>query len=156
MPLRQQKIVWLGGILYGLLLAIWSACAIGTGHGTTLPLFISSSPLSLIGFAAYNDSTSLSWVLPVMWASPFLIWTLVVFLMFRALHSRRLKLAFFSMMGTHYLGVAIILYQFRHDLGGITEPFCIMCWLLTYLFGQMAVWTSFIHIVTADRSKHNE
>jgi hypothetical protein len=112
----------------------------GVGHGTALPLLVSSSPLSLIAFVEEITSLDLGlpfWVGPVIWFAPALVWTLVAFLLVRAKRSNR---RFFWFLGAHYVGAGFILFQFRVGLGGKTEAGWMMAWVLTYLLGQAAMW----------------
>lgn len=136
------------GFLYGLLLEFWSFCAVGIGHGTALPLFISFAPVSLIGFVGSIeslDSTPPGWLTAVLLLAPALMWALAAFLLVRAISHYRSKLAFFSFMTAHYLAVGFVIFRCRECLGGASEPVWMMAWLLTYLFGQLAIWGIFMN-----------
>src|SRR5713226_9530185 len=76
------------GFVYGLLIEFWSFCALGIGHGTALPLFISFAPVSLIGFVGSiesMDSTPPGWLTVVLLLAPALMWALAAFLLVRAI-----------------------------------------------------------------------
>jgi hypothetical protein len=136
------------GFVYGLLLEFWSFCALGIGHGTALPLFISFAPVSLIGFVGSIeslDSTRPGWLTVVLLLAPALMWALAASLLVRAISYHRSKLAFLSFMTAHYLAVGFVIFHFREGLGGTSEPVWIMAWLLTYLFGQVAIWGIFMN-----------
>src|SRR5262249_7737875 len=132
---------------YGVLLEFWSFCAVGVGHGTSLPLFISFAPISVIGFVGSIesiDSTPPAWLTPILLLAPAVMWALAGFLLARAARSLRSRLAFLSFMAAHYLGVGFVVFQFREGLGGGTEPVWIIGWLLTYLLGQIVIWNRYL------------
>jgi hypothetical protein len=136
------------GFVYGLLLEVWSFCALGIGYGTALPLFISFAPVSLIGFVGSIeslDSTPPGWLTVVLTLARPLMWALAAFLLVRAISCHRSKLPFFSFMTAHYLAVGFVVFQFRKGLGGTSEVVWMMAWLLTYLFGQFAIWGIFVN-----------
>lgn len=121
----------------------------GIGHGAALPLFVSFAPVSLVGFAGSIESLNSTppvWLTPILLLAPALMWMLAAFLLVRAIRSYRSKLTFFSFMAAHYLSVGFVLFQFREGLGGTTEPIWMMAWLLTYLFGQVAMWNAFMRM----------
>lgn len=137
------------GFVYGVLLEVWSFSALGIGHGTALPLFISFAPVSLIGFAGNIesfDSAPPVWLTPILLLAPALMWAFAAFVLVRATPSSCSRRMFLWFIGAHYIGVTFVLFQFREGLGGTTEPIWMMAWLLTYLFGQVAIWGVFMHI----------
>lgn len=144
------------GFVYGLLLEVCSFCALGIGHGSALPLFISFAPVSLVGFVGRIEamnSTPPGWLAAVLLLVPALLWALVAFLLVRASSYHLSKLLFLSLMTAHYLAVGFVIFQFREGLGGTSEPFWMMAWLFTYLIGQFAIWGIFMNQPRVDNRK---
>src|SRR5437868_1513833 len=95
MAQKAHNWYWLWGLLYGLALAFWSFGAAGAGHGTCVPLGLSSSPLGWLGiFVAFFG-------LPALWAG-------VGFLLERA-NEGRARLAFLLVVAAHYLSIPPLL-----------------------------------------------
>ena len=143
----SRKVRLIIGLVYGLLLEFWSLCALGVGHGTTLPMFVSFSPVSLIGFLEgieSLESTPPGWLTPVFLIVPALVWVLVALLLPDRSHRR--TLVFLVLMAAHYAGVVFVVFQFRGDTGGSTEPTWMAGWVFTYLLGQVTIWAAFMQI----------
>ena len=122
------------GLLYGSILTLLSLFAAGGGHGTSIPLWLSSAPLGAFG------------LVDAMLLSPPLVWAALGSL---AALPKRLRL-------TQVL-VLLLLLQYASGLalvgttGGVLEDLDVMrrdvwvtvyfvVWAAVYLVGQVALW----------------
>lgn len=134
------------GFLYGSVLALWSLVLFGSGHATSIPLLLSSAPLSVVALAGklvgepyvgYAYKATLLGA-PLVWAA---------FGSFLALSPRgkRLRLAQVLVLLHYASGLALVATMGEglahlQSLPGIHIE--IAMWAMVYLAGQIALWAS--------------
>src|SRR5437016_958138 len=88
------------GLLYGWVLGYLTIFAAGGGHGTIIPLFLSSGPLCPLLWAVRDTGAGRDWTLYVMLYGPAFVWAALGLLV--ALGGRWTRLAA-SLLLLHYL-----------------------------------------------------
>jgi hypothetical protein len=121
----------LAGLVYGGLLAGLSVIAAGAGHGTYIPMEVSSAPIGLFGAMAAATGA------PIWWGgvSALLGW----------LHGVRRKRVVSLLLVIHYVSAALdasfgdwaYLSRSMPSIGAI-----IFTWVVVYVIGQLAIWRS--------------
>ena len=128
------------GFVYGSILACLSFLALGAGHGSSFPFFLSSAPLGVLGF--FGESGFYAAVVggaPVVWAT------------FGALVAPAGRAKWFRLTQVlallHYAsGLALIAATTGLDeLAYLkrllrTTPEFIVLWAAVYVVGQVALW----------------
>src|SRR5262252_6717917 len=128
------------GFAYGSILSFLSLGALGAGHGTSFPFFLSSAPLGVLGFFAESGFYAAVVVgAPVVWAT----FGALAAPSGRAKWRRLIQL----LALLHYAsGLALIAAT-----GGLDEldylkrllrisPESIVLWAVVYVVGQVALW----------------
>ena len=114
------------------LLALWCT---GFGHGTSIPITLSSSPLSLVPLPGFLCT-------PVLWA--------IIVALAAAPRTRRNRILFLALMATHYLvAAALIAWTPLGDWEyvGVTwkaVPGVVIAWATCYGVAQVLAWGAFL------------
>jgi hypothetical protein len=117
--------------VYGSILAFLSFVAAGAGHGTYIPLFLSSAPFGLVGIMAAIAGA------PVVWAgfgalvapSGRAKWYGLIRALALAHYVSGLALVAAAEPGMTYLGRVLRI-----------SPESVAIWLVVYVVGQVALW----------------
>ena len=135
---RQVVVGAIAGLLYGLLLAFLSFGAIGAGHGTLIPLIVSSAPLGVAYPGASSDAEREAALFTMLFAGP-LLWMLLGWLV--ALASRRAGLAA-AVLLMHYASALALVATTGLGLRGLAKeiPDFVLVWAPAYLLGQVGLW----------------
>ncbi len=135
---RQAVVGAIAGLLYGLLLAFLSFGAIGAGHGTLIPLIVSSAPLGVAYPGASSDAEREAALFTMLFAGP-LLWMLLGWLV--ALASRRAGLAA-AVLLMHYASALALVATTGLGLRGLAKeiPDFVLVWAPAYLLGQIGLW----------------
>jgi hypothetical protein len=126
------------GLLYGCVLAFLSFGAIGFGHGTLIPLLLSSAPLGVFYLLADTDAGRGMALSAMLFGAPF-AWAVLGWLVARPGH--RMGLAA-GLLVLHYVsGLALVVAtgDTPRDIAGKIPDFFMM-WAPVYLVGQLALW----------------
>ena len=126
------------GLLYGSVLAFLSLFAAGAGHGTIIPLFLSSAPLAVF-YLVPRAAAGGDWPLyAILYGGPF-VWAVLGLLV--ALAGRWTRLAA-SLLLLHYLSGLALVAATGADLRGLAGelPDGLLMWAPVYLLGQVALW----------------
>jgi hypothetical protein len=112
--------------------ALWCT---GFGHGTYIPIALSSSPLSLIPLPGFLCT-------PVVWA--------VIVALAAAPRTRRNRILFPSLMAVHY-AVAAALIAWTHvgnwedvRVTWDRDPGVVIAWAMFYCVAQVLAWGAFL------------
>ncbi|MBR0874075.1 hypothetical protein JQ633_27205 [Bradyrhizobium tropiciagri] len=126
------------GLVYGILLAILSLGAAGDGHGTLIPLVVSSAPLGVAYLGAGSDAARGTAFFSMLFAGP-VLWVLLGFLV--ALPGRRIKLAAVLLL-MHDASALGLVAASGLTLRGIAKeiPDFVLVWGPAYLLGQAGLW----------------
>ena len=114
------------------LLALWCT---GFGHGTSIPITLSSSPLSLVPLPGFLCT-------PVLWA--------VIVALAAAPRTRRNRILFLVLMAAHYaVAPALIAWTPLGDWAyvGVTwerVPGVVIGWAIFYCVAQVLAWGAFL------------
>ena len=129
----------IAGLLYGLLLAFLSFGAAGAGHGTLIPLIVSSAPLGVAYPGAGSDAERGTALFVMLFAGP-LLWMLIGWL--AALPGRRRAVSAASVLLLHYVSAIALVAAAGLTLRGIAKeiPDFVLVWAPAYLLGQMGLW----------------
>jgi len=135
---RQAVVGAIAGLLYGLLLAFLSFGAIGAGHGTLIPLIVSSAPLGVAYPGASSDAEREAALFTMLFAGP-LLWMLLGWLV--ALAGRRAGLAA-AVLLMHYASALALVATTGLGLRGLAKeiPDFVLVWAPAYLLGQIGLW----------------
>jgi len=128
------------GLVYGSTLMFLSIGAVGGGHGTSIPLFLSSAPLSAFYLVADADAGREAALFAMLFSAPFL-WAALGLLV--ALSGRRKRLTQVLVLLHYASGLALIAITvgwraWPADLK--RAPELVVAWATVYLVGQMALW----------------
>lgn len=134
------------GFLYGSALALWSLVLFGSGHATSIPLLLSSAPLSVVALAGkLVDEPYVGYAYKATLLGAPLVWA--AFGSFLALSPRgkRLRLAQVLVVLHYASGLALVETMGEglarlQTLPGIHID--IAMWAMVYLAGQIALWAS--------------
>ena len=135
---RQAVVGAIAGLLYGLLLAFLSFGAVGAGHGTLIPLIVSSAPLGVAYPGASSDAECEAAFFTMLFAGP-LLWMLLGWLV--ALAGRRAGLAA-AVLLMHYASALALVATTGLGLRGMAKeiPDFVLAWAPAYLLGQVGLW----------------
>lgn len=131
------------GLLYGSLLAVLSLGAAGAGHGTLIPLLLSSAPLSVFYWVADTDAGREAAGLAMLFGGP-VLWAALGALV--ALHRRGngLRLTPVLVLLQYASGLALVAATFGWIPDVLAElkraPELIIMWATVYLVGQVTLW----------------
>lgn len=121
------------GAGFGLVLAFFAAVATGAGHGTFVPLYVTSAPLSALGFG---------WGLAA--APP--LWALLGSMVFQTRNPSALRMGV-ALLVAHYLSAVAVLLtvssgdEFRHLTHALKiAPEVSALWAAIYVAVQVAIW----------------
>lgn len=119
------------GLLYGAILALLAFFAAGMGHGTYMPLALSSAPLGAFGFFAG------------LFGAP-LVWAVFGWLAALPDHDKRLRLAQILAL-LHYASGLVLVVTTGEELSYLTRALrmqteVVVTWAVVYLVGQVALW----------------
>jgi hypothetical protein len=126
------------GLVYGFLLALLSFGAAGAGHGTLIPLIVSSAPLGVTYPGAGSDTERGAALFTMLFAGP-LLWMLLGWLV--ALPGRRAVLAA-TVLLLHYASALALVATTGLTLRGLAKeiPDFVLAWAPAYLLGQVGLW----------------
>ncbi|MCC8937449.1 hypothetical protein H8A99_13445 [Bradyrhizobium sp. Arg68] len=131
----------IAGLAYGLLLASLSFGAIGAGHGTLIPLVVSSAPLGIGYLGAGLDAARGTALFCMLYFGP-LLWMLLGWLV--ALPGRITLAA--GLLLLHYASAFGLVAMSDLTLRGIAQevPDFVFAWAPAYLLGQLGLcWRIF-------------
>jgi hypothetical protein len=135
---RPAVVGAIAGLLYGLLLAFLSFGAAGAGHGTLIPLIVSSAPLGVTYPGAGSDTERGAALFTMLFAGP-LLWMLLGWLV--ALPGRRTRVAA-AVLLLHYASALALVATTGLTLRGMAKeiPDFVLAWAPAYLLGQVGLW----------------
>ena len=137
--MRRRAIIGaVAGFGYGCVLAFLSLFAAGAGHGTIIPLLLSSAPLAIL-FLIPHAAAGGDWPLYAMlYGGPF-VWA--VFGWLAALGGRWPALAA-SLLTLQYACALVLVATTGAGLRGLAGelPDGFKMWAPVYLLGQVALW----------------
>jgi hypothetical protein len=131
------------GLLYGSILAFLSLGAIGGGHGTLIPLLLSSGPLGVFYWVADTDAGREAALFAMLFGGPFL-WAALGSLVALPGGEDRLRLTQVLVLLHYASGLALVavtvssLPDVPADLK--RAPELVVMWATVYLIGQVALW----------------
>jgi hypothetical protein len=130
------------GLLYGSLLAFLSIVAAGGGHGTIVPLLLSSAPLSVFLYAPSGVSEAMFIVLLL---GPPLVWATLGSLVALPGRGTRHKLTQLLVLLHYASGLALLAVRGAEllPLPSFVNIYLIvnvLVWATVYLVGQVALW----------------
>jgi len=137
---RRALLGAVAGLLYGFVLVFLSIVAAGAGHGTIMPLLLSSAPVAILLDPEAGISDAMSYALllgaPILWAA---LGSLAA-LSGRGM-TRRVTLALVLL---HYVsGLALLAMRgagLQPSFVNIYVVAYILVWAAVYLVGQAALW----------------
>jgi hypothetical protein len=126
------------GLFYGFVLSFLSFGAAGAGHGTLIPLLLSSAPLGAFYSAADTDGGRGDALFAMLFGGP-LLWMVLGWLVSRA---GRGAVAAAGLLALHYAsGLAIVAATGDSPRGLAGEiPDFFKIWAPAYLIGQLVLW----------------
>lgn len=135
---RHEKSLFYA-IAYGGILVLWMFVTAGSGHGTFVPIAISSAPMALLGIPGAFIGT------PVWWG-------IAGYLVDGPTWSRR---AFLTMMVVHYVTMPILVTytlvgpadDLPNFVAYVSRPdtlIMLLIGLTIYLAGQLLLWRTFL------------
>ena len=138
------------GVGYGLTLAALSLLLMGFGHGTYLPLAISSAPLAVIKYPP-------PFTFFIGLGGCVVLWVFVAAISC----SERRRPAFRTVLILHYIGVAIAViepidgdWSYFSKMLQVSGP-AVLLWIVAYVLGQAMVWNWFAEgKSTAEAAQH--
>jgi hypothetical protein len=130
------------GLLYGSLLAFLSIVAAGGGHGTIVPLLLSSAPLSVFLYAPTGVSDAM---LIALLLGALLVWAALGSLVALPGRGTRLRLAQLLILLQYASGLALLATRGAEllPLPSFVNVYLIvnvLVWATVYLVGQVALW----------------
>ena len=128
------------GFLYGSLLSFLSLGAVGAGHGTLVPLLLSSAPISAFYSVADTNPERERALYAMLFGMP-LVWALLASLVALSSRGKNLPLTQLLLL-LHYasgLGTVAATGAGLTGLAGEVPHFFIL-WAPIYLVGQVALW----------------
>jgi hypothetical protein len=131
------------GLLFGFILSFLSLGAAGAGHGTLIPLLMSSATLGVVYPIADTDAGREAALLAMLFGGPCL-WAALGSLVALPGRGRGLGLAL-ALVPLHYAcGLALVAVTFRRVAEVHAElrlaPELVVMWATVYLVGQAALW----------------
>jgi hypothetical protein len=131
------------GLLYGSILAYLSLLAAGAGHGTFLPILLSSAPLGVFGYlAALFDMPYVGFVTTLLGAP--LLWATFGSLAATSGRGKWLRLTHVLALLHYASGLALVATR-DGELAHLERvlrisPEFVVVWATVYLVGQVALW----------------
>jgi hypothetical protein len=128
------------GFAYGSILSFLSLGALGAGHGTSFPFFLSSAPLGVLGF--FGES---GFYAAVVGGAP-VVWAMFGALVAPAGRAKWLRLTQVLALLQYASGLALIAATTGLDELARLErvlrisPESIVLWAVVYVVGQVALW----------------
>jgi hypothetical protein len=131
------------GLLYGSSLAFLALGAAGAGHGTLVPLLLSSAPLGVFWVVADTDAGRNPTFLAMLYGAPPL-WAALCAMVAPGARGKGLGLARFLVLLHYASGLALV----ASTVGGLPDvladlkrtPQLVVMWATVYLVGQAALW----------------
>jgi hypothetical protein len=128
------------GFLYGCILAFLSLGAAGAGHGTLIPLLLSSAPLSVCYWVADTDAGREAALFTMLFGAPFL-WAALGSLVALAVRGKGITLALLLVVLLHDAsGLAVVAATFGSLANVLADlrrtPELVAVWATVYLVGQ--------------------
>jgi hypothetical protein len=130
------------GLLYGSILAYLSLFAAGGGHGTSIPLLLSSAPLVIFGLVPWRVGASYVGDHAMLLGAP-LVWATLGSLVALSGRGKRLRFTQVLVLLQYASGLALVattgaeLAHLARDVW-VTEH--VVAWATVYLVGQVALW----------------
>src|SRR5215471_9421335 len=128
------------GLVYGYILASLSFLALGAGHGTSVPFFMSSAPLGVLGFfGEFGFYAVLAGGAPAVWAT----FGALVVPCGRAKWRRLIQVLalLHSASGLTLIAATAQDYTWGHLERALRQaPEVIITWAALYLIGQGVLW----------------
>lgn len=133
--LREKPLKF--GIIYTCVLWYLAFMACAFGHGTYVPLAVSSAPAGFI-MSDPPDASLVVFLLPILW--------MAIFCLLSQVHLKFFRWIFIVIMAIHYVSAAF-LSQSKHwndwDYFTPKELGQLFVWLFVYLGGQYLLWSEF-------------
>ena len=133
------------GLLYGSILAFVSVFAAGGGHGTSIPLLLSSAPLVVFGFVSGRFGASYVGDYGLLLSAP-LLWAVLGSLVALSGRGKTLRLTQVLIL-LHYASGLALVAIFAGPLPSSPEvvvmwvTIYLVVWGTVYLVGQVALWS---------------
>jgi pheromone shutdown protein TraB len=128
------------GFLYGTLLSFLSLGAVGAGHGTLVPLLLSSAPISVF-YSLTDSDPEREWALYAMLLGTSLVWAALGSLVALAGRGKSLRFTRLVVLLHYASGLAVVAVTGAGVRGLADEvPDFFIAWAPTYLVGQVALW----------------
>jgi hypothetical protein len=126
----------LAGLLYGCVLTFLAIAAAGAGHGSFIPLYVSSAPLSVLYLVAKAGGEAA--FLAILFGGT-LLWAVLGWLVARA---GRAPKAALGLLVVHYLSALALVVGTGEPPRGIAGeiPDFFKIWAPVYLIGQVVLW----------------
>ena len=126
----------LAGLLYGCVVAFLAVAAAGAGHGSFIPLYVSSAPLSVLYLIAKSGGEAA--FLAILFGGT-LLWAVLGRLVALAGGAARAAAA---LLVLHYLSALALVVGTGEPPRGIAGeiPDFVKIWALVYLIGQVVLW----------------
>jgi hypothetical protein len=124
------------GLLYGCVLTFLAVAAAGAGHGSFIPLYVSSAPLSVLYLVAKAGGEAA--FLAILFGGT-LVWAVLGRLV--ALAGRAARVAA-GLLVVHYLSAIALVVGTGEPLRGMAGeiPDFFKIWAPVYLIGQVVLW----------------
>jgi hypothetical protein len=133
--LRRAFTGAMAGVSYGSILAFLSIFAAGGGHGTGIPLWLSSAPLSAFGLVAWPIGEA-----ALVLGAP-LVWAALGGLVAPSSRGASLRLTLALVLLHYASGLALVAMTGAGPIGLAGEvPEFFLVWVPVYLVGQVALW----------------
>jgi hypothetical protein len=137
---RRAIVGAMAGVSYGSILAFLSMFAAGGGHGTSIPLWLSSAPLSAFGLVGWPMGGSDVGAFAMVLGAP-LVWAALGALAALSGRGTSLRLTRVLVLLHYASGLALVAATGAGPTGlaGEVSDFFIV-WAPVYLVGQVALW----------------
>jgi hypothetical protein len=137
---KRATVGLLLGLSYGSILAVLSLGAAGAGHGTLIPLLLSSAPLSVFYWVAKADAGLEVAFFAMLYGGP-IIWAALGLLIALPGRGKGLRLTQVLVLLHYAFGIAVVAMTGDRPTGLAGElPVFFIIWAPVYLAGQAALW----------------
>jgi hypothetical protein len=142
---RQAIVGAMVGLLYGSVLIYPSIFATGGGHGTPVPIILSSAPLSVVVWSAHYVGVASHLLDRAALLSALLVWAGLGCLVALSGSGKSLKLARILVLLQYVSGFALVAIILP-DAWNVGFPYgwdfvvMVSVWAMLYLLGQVALW----------------
>jgi hypothetical protein len=142
---RQAIVGAMAGLLYGSVLVYLSIFTTGGGHGTPVPLILSSAPFSVVLWSAHYIGVASHLLDQAVLLGALLVWTGLGWLVALPDRGKSLRLARILVLLQYASGFALVA-TILPDAWNVGFPhgwdFVVMVtvWAMLYLLGQVALW----------------